>query len=62
MNKLDQLKRLWTMGGCSVQVVDAPKDAQSFDKMIIVFADNGRKTIKRVSLYNSTEDKIVSEY
>lgn len=78
MNKLDQLNKFWAIGGCSVQIVDAPKDAQTFDKMIVVIVDErsdlqklagvrvdnmpSKKIIRRVSLYNSKEDKIVSEY
>jgi hypothetical protein len=78
MNKIDQLKRLWAQADCVLEIVDAPKDAQTFDKMLVVFADemrdyqalaclkyqqlSGRKIIRRVSLYNSKTDTIVSEY
>lgn len=78
MSKLDQLKRFWAQADCVLQVVDAPHDAQTFDKMLVVFVDErsdlqalagvkadkvpSRKIIRRVSLYNSKEDKIVSEY
>jgi hypothetical protein len=71
MNKIDQLKKLWgQLEGSEIRVVDAPKDAQTFDKMIVVFAESmpmyvgnpTRKNIRRVSLYNSVTDTIISEY
>ena len=60
MNKIDQLKRLWAQADCVLKVVDAPKDAQTFDKMLVVLVDG--KIIRRVSLYNSATDQIISEY
>lgn len=61
MNKIDQLKKFWAMGGCSLKIVDAPKDAYTFDKMLVITVDE-TKTIRRVSLYNSTEDKVIGDY
>ncbi len=78
MNKVDQLKRFFAQADCVVDVVDAPKDAQTFDKMLVVFADeirdlqslagipsgksSGKRIIRRVCLYNSGTDQIVGEY
>ena len=69
MNKIDQLKKFWLQADCVLEVVNAPKDAQTFDKMLVVFVDerndlqaSGRRIIRRVSLYNSVTDMIISEY
>lgn len=79
MTKVDQLRKFYATADCSVQVFDAPKDAQTFDKMLVVFVDevrdlqklagipvrqqtSGRRIIRRVCLYNSKTDQIVSEY
>jgi len=78
MSKIDQLKRLWNQGGCSLEIYNAPKDAQTFDKMIVIFADersdyqalaglppgkpSGRRIIRRVNLYNSVTDMIEGEF
>ena len=55
MNKIDQLRKLWAQAECVLEVVNAPEDAQTFDKMLVVFVDERRKTIRRVSFYNSKE-------
>lgn len=78
MNKIEQLKKFWAQADCVLQIVDAPKDAQTFDKMLVVLVDErsdlqalagikvdnvpSRKIIRRVSLYNSVTDSIVGEY
>jgi hypothetical protein len=70
MNKIEQLKRLYAQTDCQLQVVNAPKDAQTFDKMIVVFTEvmsmyvgnPTRKVIRRISLYNSVTDTIIGEY
>lgn len=64
MSKIDQLKKLWAQADCILQVVNAPKDAQTFDKMLVVFVEqlSGKKIIRKVSLYNSKTDSIVAEY
>lgn len=72
------MKRFWAQADCILQVVDAPKDAQTFDKMLVVFVDErsdlqnlagvrvdnvpSRKIIRRVSLYNSATDTITGEF
>lgn len=50
-----------------VEVVDAPKDAQTFDKMLVVLVKvennvSNRKIIRRVILYNSVTDSIIGQY
>lgn len=70
MNKIEQLRRLYAQADCQLQVVDAPKDAQTFNKMLIIFTESipmhfsnpTRKIIRRVCLYNSITDQIISEY
>jgi hypothetical protein len=44
---------MWTNNGFKVEVVTAPKDAFTFDKMIVVFAE---RNIRRVNLYNSKDE------
>jgi len=78
MNKIDQLKRFYTEPDFDIWVVDAPKDAQTFDKMLVIFVNErtenqwlaglprdykpARKIIRSVKLYNSETDTIVLEY
>jgi len=78
MSKIDQLKKFWAQADCVLEVVDAPHDAQTFDKMLVVFVDErsdlqalagvkvdkipSRKIIRRVSLYDSATDTIIGDY
>lgn len=79
MNLVEKLKKYYfTEPEYEVRVVDAPSDAQTFDKMIVVFANEraeaqwlaglprdgkpSRKIIRRVSLYNSKTDTTVGDY
>lgn len=64
MSKIDQLKKFWEEADCKLEVVNAPLDAQTFDKMIVIVSGTvaDKKILRRVSLYNSKLDKIVSEY
>lgn len=60
MKKLKYEIDQWEQNGFPVKVVDAPKDAVTFDKLIVVFNELGK--IRTVSFYNSKQDKIVSTY
>lgn len=43
-------------------VVDAPKDATSFDKMLVVYLDDTKRMVWKVSFYNSKNDEFVRHY
>lgn len=49
---LKQIKQF----GFFPKVVDAPKDAVSFDKMIVCYLDKEFKRLYQVYLYNSKSD------
>lgn len=61
MKSLERVMQMWVDNGFSVQIVDAPREANLFDKMLIVFSDQESKMIRKVSLYSSKTDKIVLE-
>lgn len=60
MRQLSQLKRMWESNGFRVEVKDAPKDAVTFDKMVIVFTASN--TIRSLYFYSSKEDKILGQF
>ena len=39
-----------------------PKDAVSWNKMVVVYADETMRTIRKVLLYNAKEDKFIEEF
>jgi hypothetical protein len=43
-----------------IRIVDAPKDAQTFDKMLIVYSDFNK--IRHVAFFSSKENRIVAEF
>lgn len=57
---IDQLVRKWEDNGFSVKIFDSPKDAVSFDKMVIVYSDVG--SIRLVYFYCSKTDKICGQF
>lgn len=52
----------WESAELPVIVVQAPNWIVSFDKIIVIYAGIGSKTIRRVAAYSSKEDKIISEH
>ncbi len=62
MNNLQKSISLWQQAGFISKVVNAPSEAFSFDKMLIVYSDFDKGIIRRVSFYNSKSDKITQEY
>jgi hypothetical protein len=59
MNKLQKTRAEWVKHGFRTDVVNAPKDAISFDKILVIFAGKG---IREVFFYNTKEDEIVGRY
>lgn len=51
--------KMWQNYGFKVEVKNAPKDAVTFDKIIIIFSE--QNTIRRVALFSTKENKIVLE-
>ena len=52
----------YASAGLSAKVVDAPKDANNFDKMIVVYSSPACKTIKMVTMYSTKEGKVVGHH
>ncbi len=52
----------WTEAEYPTEVVSAPKDAVSFDKMLVVYLDETRRFVRRVSFYNSKTDKFIAHF
>jgi len=40
-------------------IVDAPKDAIRFDKFLVVYSDETKKTIRQVHFYSTKENKFI---
>lgn len=62
VNMLEHWQKTWGQSGFPTKVVDAPRDAQTFDKMLVVYSDQTRRTIRRVSFYNSKTNKMMGDY
>jgi hypothetical protein len=45
--------------GCVVEMVPAPKDAVTFDKMMVVWVDEKKQTIYHVNKWNTKKDDFV---
>ena len=61
VNMLEHWQKTWKQAGFPTKVVDAPKDAYTFDKMLVIYADPQCKVIRRVSLYNSKTNKMMGD-
>ena len=61
INMLEHWQKTWANSGFPTKVVDAPKDANTFDKMLVIYADKDCKVIRRVSLYNSKTNKMMGD-
>ena len=62
MSQLDREKLQWDGAELPYAVVNAPKDAVQFDKMLVVYSDKTKRTIRFVSLYNSKTDKFLARF
>ena len=60
MNLLDKTVRDWSGAGFKVEVKPAPKDAQTFDKMLIVFNESGK--IRQVSFYSTETNRFIGNF
>lgn len=62
MTVLESMATSWAKAGFPTQVVDAPKDAVTFDKMLIVYSTKEMKTIKQVHIYSTKENKFLGRF
>lgn len=59
--RLEAVMRMWKEAGFpNIEIKDAPADAVTFDKMLVVFTPN--LVIRAVYLYASAEDKFVAQF
>lgn len=60
MNKsLDRILRSYSRLGYTTSVVDAPKEAVTFDKMVVVYLENN---IHSLLLYDTKTEFVVGSY
>ncbi len=60
MNLLNKTVKDWSSAGFRVEVKPAPKDAQTFDKMLIIF--NRDNKIRQVSFYSTEKNKFMGNF
>lgn len=48
--------------GFPTKIADAPKDAVTFDKFLIVYSDKSMKVIRQVHLYSSKDQKFIGRF
>jgi hypothetical protein len=60
--RLERIREQWCEAGLTTMLVLAPREAVTFDKMLIVFSDENLKVIRQVSFYNSKEDKFIGTW
>jgi hypothetical protein len=54
--------RMYEDAGMPALLKPGPKDAVSWNKMVVVYADETMRTIRKVLLYNAKEDKFIAEF
>lgn len=59
MNNLDKNIEMFKRNGFDIQVADAPKDAATFDKMIILSMN---KAVRQVIFYNTKKNVFVATF
>ncbi len=52
----------WAAAEFPWELVDAPKDAVTFDKMLVIYLDETKRFIRCVSFYDSRIDKIIANF
>lgn len=62
MNLIESMIATFQKAGFPSKLVDAPKDAVTFDKMLIVFSTQTMKTIRQVHLFSTKENKFIGSY
>jgi len=62
MNKLEKMLSDIKRAGMTGEVKDAPPDAVSFDKMIVVWLPRTKPFLYQVHLWNSKDEKIVQTF
>jgi hypothetical protein len=62
MKNLEREIRRWNDAEFPTTLVDAPQDAVSFDKILVIYLDDTKKYIRQVSFYNSRMDKIIATF
>ncbi len=60
MATLKKLTKMWEDNGFSVKIFDSPKDAITFDKMVVILTGVG--SIRLVYFYSSLQDKILGQF
>jgi len=60
MSLLERDLENWHEAGFEAKIVDAPKDAITFDKMLVVFNGSGR--IRQVSFWSTKERRYLSHF
>lgn len=61
-SKLEQAINLWREYGFETRVFDAPKDASTFDKMLVIYSDVQNNKIRQVAFVNTATNRIVAEF
>lgn len=60
--KLENIISSYVAADLTAKVYDAPQDAVTFDKMIVVFSSPACKTIKMVTFYDTKTQKVTGSY
>lgn len=60
--KIEDLLQQYLRVSLPAKVYDAPKEAVTFDKMVVVFSTATCKTIKMVVFFNTEEGKIKGQF
>jgi hypothetical protein len=59
---LVKMATMWEDAGMPAVLKTAPKGASTFDRMLVVFADESMRIIRKVFFYDSSSDKFTAEY
>jgi hypothetical protein len=62
MNKLEKILADIKRAGMTGEVKEAPKGANSFDKMIVVWLPRAKPFLYQVHLWNSKEEKVTQTF
>lgn len=59
---LENMIKSLAEAGFPCKMVDAPQEAVTFDKMLVVYSTKEMKTIKLIHLYSSKQDKFLAHF
>ena len=62
MSLIESTIETFRKAGFPSKLIDGPKDAVTFDKMLIVYSTQTMKTIRQVHLFSTKENKFVGAY